>query len=92
MRFVDSYNKKVIYTNRHHLITLPFPFILNIEKYFHLFCRLIPSLNWGASSQSPVNSFAHNSTLRFTIVTKPGRMVVESNISQYAKVVVMSIT
>ena len=32
------------------------------------------------------------STLRFTIITKLGRMVVESNISQYAKVVVMSIT
>ena len=28
MRFVDSYNKKVIYTNEHHLITLQFPFIL----------------------------------------------------------------
>ena len=44
---VDSCNKKVIYTNEHHLITLQFPFILNIKKYFHIFCRLIPSLNWG---------------------------------------------
>ena len=46
MRFVDNYNKKVIYTNEHHLITLQFPFILNIKQYFHLFCSLIPSLNW----------------------------------------------
>ena len=37
---------KVIYTNEHHLITLQFPFILNIKNYFHLFCHLIPSLNW----------------------------------------------
>ena len=30
--------------------------------------------------------------LRFTIIAKFGMMVVEGNISQYAKVVVMSIT
>ena len=33
MRFVDSYSKKVIYTNENHLITLQFPFILNINNY-----------------------------------------------------------
>ena len=49
--------------------------------YFHLFCRLIPSLKLEASSQLPVNSFAHISTLPSTIITKLGRMIVEINIS-----------
>ena len=58
---------KVIYTNEHHL----FSFILPSN----------PILKLKASSKPPVNSFAHISTLRFTIITKLSRMVVESNIS-----------
>ena len=45
-----------------------------------------------ASFWRSVNSFVHTSTLPFTITTKRGRMVGESDISQHAKVVVMSIT
>ena len=32
VRFVDNYNKEVIYTNEHHSNTLQFPFILNIKN------------------------------------------------------------
>ena len=56
---------KVINTNEHHLFSLPSNPILKLEADF-----------W-----PPVNSFAHISTLRFTIITKFGRMVVESSIS-----------
>ena len=81
MRFVDSYNKKVIYTNEHHLITLQFPFILNIKIYFHLFCRPIPSLNWGQVLSLQLIVLLIFQHCDFTIITKLDRMVVESNIS-----------
>ena len=37
VRFVDNYNKEVIYTNEQHSITLQFPFILNIKNILTYF-------------------------------------------------------
>ena len=58
---------KVSYTNEHNL----FSFILPSN----------PILKLEADFWPPVNSFAHISTLRFTIITKFDMMVVESSIS-----------
>ena len=62
------------------------------KKMFSCILTSNPILKLGASSYPPINSFAHISTLHFTIITKLGRMVVESNIFQYAKVVVILFT